>query len=518
TATSAPPPTTPAAANTPADPTTPAPAQPLSAADVERLVNERVAAGERARQTHLTALRNLADLHGLGDDFVEQHRDHGDTARANQAALDLLATRDAPVQHLHGRVTGGEDGRASLAAGIHDALLLRLGIPLHALPDDSPTGNWRSPARPLRAETGEGYQTRQASDRAPSLERLSILEICRLQLRTLGVDDTSLDRYDAVQACFDRQRLAGLGVGGVALSHSTSDFPSIFANVLNKSLLPQYEEEPSTWELWADEREVNDFRPNNIIAAGNIQTPPRVMEGAEYTYGTLGEKHEILQAFKYGILFSWTWEMMVNDDLGAFDRAFGFAQGAKALENDLVYDKVTGNPTMNEDNTALFHSNHNNLNPGGAAAPSIDSFNEMFTGMALQKGVAPKAGEDGRVLNLRMNTILSPFAQSARINQIVASTVKPGGTNNEPNYNFVRNLRVVEESRLDADSTTAYYGVAAKRRAMPAMLVAKLRGYRSPTIERLDTMGSVDGMTAKLRHVAGATPGDFRPWQKNAGA
>ncbi len=49
------------------------------------------------------------------------------------------------------------------------------------------------------------------------------------------------------------------------------------------------------------------------------------------------------------------------------------------------------------------------------------------------------------------------------------------------------------------------------------MMVARLRGYRRPTVERMQTGSSVDGVQWKLRHIFGAAPGDWRAWQKNSG-
>ncbi len=95
-----------------------------------------------------------------------------------------------------------------------------------------------------------------------------------------------------------RQVRAGQPHRQPALSHSTGDFPNILANTLHKVLLPGYEEEESTHESFTIEREVKDFREVKLNQLGRVGVPPRVMEGAEYTYGTFGEKTpETLRAF-----------------------------------------------------------------------------------------------------------------------------------------------------------------------------------------------------------------------------
>ena len=51
---------------------------------------------------------------------------------------------------------------------------------------------------------------------------------------------------------------------------STSDFPNIFENVLNKSLLARYELHMPTYRELAIERQFNDFRPHPQIRAGEF--------------------------------------------------------------------------------------------------------------------------------------------------------------------------------------------------------------------------------------------------------
>lgn len=480
---------------------------------IDRAVQAALARQQQVDRERISALTNLAQRSQASQETLAQWINGGLTVQqATDAALTASLERNAPVDGLSmPRVTGGEDGRTGLATAIEDMILERLNTPLY---ETDATG------APVPNEQGE-RTLRRPHERAAVLHNLSLIEVCRTYLRQLGVPVAyEVTGEEAAQLCFNRNALAQ-HLGGVALAHSTSDFPGIFGNVLNKTLLPAYEEEPSTWEMWAQEYTARDLRQVQFHSVGHVAAPPKVLEGQEYELAYITEKYEVGQVFKYGCLTGITWEMMVNDDLNAFgDQVWGFAMAAHALENDLLYTQLTSNPTMNEDSTALFHSDHGNLNAGsGAAALDQDTLSDMRVAMRLQRGLESKAGAaDGRHLNLRPNVLLVPVELETTAEQLVASITQLGQDNpNVPNLPFVRNLNIVSESRLSDDSTTAHYLASTRRPHAPAK-VLKLRGHRGPRVERLNTGTSIDGTTWKLRHVAGATFTDWRSIQKNAGS
>ncbi len=487
------------------------PTAPANSPDVQTAVNEALAT---ERHRHL-AICNLADEFNLGTQWAQGQINLGHTlAQAQTAALAQLRTSMAPVAGLN--IRAGDDGRESLCAAIEDAFALRTE-------GASDLYETLANGRPKRNSDGTPV-VRDPHERVHEFEHLRLVDIGRRWLQTLGVADAGfMPEQQVARLCCNRLELMTSGlVGGVALSHATGDFPKILENTLHKVLLPAYEEEESTHEQWTVNRVVRDFRAVKINQLGRIVTLRKVLEGEEYEYGFVGEKQEQVQAVKYGILLFMTWEMFINDDLGAFtEQAFGFSQSAHRLENDLVYAQITSNPTMTEDSVALFHQvTHNNLNMGGgAAALSKTTLKDMRVPMRKQKGIESKSGKaDGATLNLRPNTLLVPIELEVEAEQLLSSLVELGVNNNAPNYRFLRSLTPISETRLSDDSTTAHYLVAGKNRSAPAMVTARLRGNERPTVERLTTGSSVDGTTWKARHVFGVAPGDWRAWQKNDGA
>src|ERR1019366_3895422 len=158
---------------------------------------------------------------------------------------------------------------------------------------------------------------------------------------------------------------------------STSDFPSIFQNVLNKSLLARYELAQPTYKEIAVERPFNDFRPHPQIRAGDFPAPQPVQETGELRYGSSTDSGETVSVLPYGIIFSISRQMLVNDDLSAIDQLLGSAGEIEMVwENETFFKMFLSNslagPTLLTDSTAVFATGHGNL-AGTGAAPSIST-------------------------------------------------------------------------------------------------------------------------------------------------
>lgn len=457
----------------------------LTAADVDR-ATQAALNGERQR---VRTIQTLATQHGMDQAWVTRHTAEGtDEAGLNRDILATLAHRNQPVNGLGGYATGGEDGRVSLFAGMRDAIMLRSGLTVE---------------RPHQ--------------RVREFHHLSLVEAGRRWLQQLGVRDVyNFPPEDVARICLNRMELAG-HIGSVALSHTTSDLPNLFGDLTSRILVDGYEQEPSTCEAWSSEMFVNDFRETKLVMRGAVPLPPRVFEGGEYQYVTFGDKAEKISALKFGMLLALTWEMFINDDLNALvDKANDFTGACRALENDIMYGLLISNPAMAEDNKTLFHEDHGNLNEGGAAVLDGDSLAASRLAMRLQKGIAPNANTPGRKLGLMPATLLVPVALEVKASQLLASLVDLKKNNNAPSYQFLRNLTLVSDQRLDENSSTKWYVKAGNRSGGARR--AYLRNHRQPHVESQSMPINMDGVAYKCRHVTGGAIDDYRVWQANNGA
>jgi len=335
-------------------------------------------------------------------------------------------------------------------------------------------------------------------------------------------------RHSNVQTSgFDKKKLAGMMLGRAG-SHTNADFPSILANVANKSALRGWMEAPTTWQLWCNIGSLPDFKSATIAGLGafpDLDTIPR--SGGPYQEHSMDDVHETAQLATYGALFSIGRQTIIDDDLGAFTRvpmAMGSAAARKV--NMLAYDRLVNgtSETLTQDSTALFDaSTHANYVTSGAA-PSVTTLDAGFVAMAKQKAPARSGETSNAYLNLSPSYLIVPKALETTSRVLVTSTYDPAGTTatvsrrDSPNP-FQNRLEVVSDAYLDGSGITAgWYLAAARNSVVETVTVFFLNGQQEPFLEEVDHSPTSDGVTYKVRIDAVAKALDFRGLYYNDGA
>lgn len=325
----------------------------------------------------------------------------------------------------------------------------------------------------------------------------SLLDLARQSLALHNVDTSRMDKMQLVAAAF---------------THSTSDFTNLLANVANKAMMKGFEEAEETFQRWTNKGTLTDFKPAKRVDLNAFPSLLEVPEGGEYKHGTIGDRGETITLATYGRLFSITRQAIINDDLMAFTKIpMRMGRAAIRTVGDLVYAILTSNPTM-ADGKALFHADHSNIGTG--AVPATASVEEMRKLMALQKD----NGANAKGLNIALAYLLVPQAL-AGVSRVVANSEFEVGasTKNNTTPNIVRgSFEVVADARLDAASSTKWYGAAS-----PAMHdtieVAYLDGNETPVLEQQNGW-SVDGVEFKVRMDAGVKALAYQTLAYNAGS
>lgn len=320
-------------------------------------------------------------------------------------------------------------------------------------------------------------------------------------------------RASLARAGFRTDGLDKMAIVAAAFTHSTSDFTGLLANVANKSMLKGVDEAEETFQLWTVRGELSDFKPASRVSLNSFGSLPKVAEGGEYTFGTVGDRANQIALAKYGRRFAITREAIINDDLGAFTR-IPRAMGRAAVRTvgDLVYAVLTSNPVLAEDGVALFHASHNNLLTGSVL--STASVDLMRVAMGKQKLPGQTSGGS----NIRLAYVLTPLALEGAARTVATSEFEVGSaTKNNTTPNTVRGtFEVISDARLDEASATSWYG-AGNGQVSDTIEVAYLNGNDAPTLEQ-QAGWSVDGVEFKVRHEAGVAPLDFRALARNPGA
>lgn len=323
----------------------------------------------------------------------------------------------------------------------------------------------------------------QLTDLGRNYRGLSLTEMAREALEGLGVSTRGLSRNEIATRAFATR------AGGY---HTTGDFPSLLGGVGARRLRAAYELVPTTYQLWARRASnLQDFRINNVLAVGGAPELKKLNEAGEYTYGTISEDATGYRAFSYGRAIAMTRQMFVNDDLSAFERLLQrFGESARRLENRLVYDQITSNPTM-QDGTALFHANHGNL----LAATSIltlDNMGKVRGAMRKQKDL------DGKTqLNLVPSYLIVPSDLEQAAYGFTSSNYAPTKLDDVNEFRVGGRTAVepIVEPLLDEASTAAWY-MAARNGQIDTVEYAYVDGSEGV---RTETFASEDIDGVKVR-------------------
>lgn len=277
---------------------------------------------------------------------------------------------------------------------------------------------------------------------------------------------------------------------------TTSDFPSIFMNALNKALLARYQLHTPTYREIAAERTFKDFRPHPQVRAGDFPTLQEVKETGELLYGSTTDNNEPISVKAYGIVFGISRTALVNDDLGAIDQLLGSAADmVLVFENTTFYSMFNSNPVLNQDNTAVFASAHGNLAASGAD-PSVSTVGAGRQALRQMKSIS------GNLINVPPSIILTGPAQETNADQIVASITPTLTTSVNP---FSGRLRSVSDANI-ADNS--WYLMSEPAR-VPTFIYGFLAGSSGPRTRTYEPFG-VQGVKVSLEHDFGCGAIDFR--------
>lgn len=340
-------------------------------------------------------------------------------------------------------------------------------------------------------EKGEKYKL---DDNGRRFRNMTCLDIGRELLEAKGVNCRNLTKNEIAKRSFQ----------------TSSDFPELLANVANKTLRAGYEAAQQTFLPFTNLVTANDFKEISRTQFGEGSELEEVLESGEYKKGAVGEAAEKYKVKKYGKIYPFSFEAMINDDLRAFARMPQLAgQRARDLESDLVWGIITANANM-ADGNALFSTAHSNITASGGA-PSIDEVSKGRTLMRQQIGL------DAQKIAVRPIWIYVPTTLETKAEQLVTSIISNDIAKSNPFGPGGRTqLQIGIESRLDDNSALEWYLMAALAQ-IDMIELARLLGEEGPVIETRNGF-EIDGMELKVRHIVGAKAIDHRGLYRNAGA
>lgn len=314
---------------------------------------------------------------------------------------------------------------------------------------------------------------------------------------------------------FDRNAQVQRGMQSTTMmggAHGVSDFAYITTEVMNRRLMDAYERRVTNWQRIAGApMEASDFRELHAARFGGDFQLKTVKENGEYEEATLKDEAEGLKVERRGRTINITFESVINDDMGAFNRIPGeFAIAARLMETQMVWSLIRKNVTLKSDKTALFHADHNNL--GDAAGITVDAVGKARKRMWEQRAFG--AAEDSEdFLMIEPDLLIVPPALETAAGKFIAEVTPAKLSDANP---FRRTLEPIVAPHLGAvagGSDKSWYVASSD---MPPISVAHLEGHAAPTVRTLEGMNP-DKVTMNARHIFGAAATEFRGIDKNPG-
>ncbi len=464
------PPTTPvSAAPAPVAPAA-APSQPAAdnVIDIRAAAKRDALAAEKTRRQDIRNL--LFGVHAKNPALQEVMNaclDDPDCTR-EMASQRLLRKLGESAEPLHGAMSVTADGRDKFMDAASAALRIRAG----AAPND-PANEFRSMRLTAMAET-----------------------------------------------CLVRAGLNPRGYGSemamvkAAITHTTSDFPVLLENTLNKTLQDAYAVAADTWKKWCAVGTVADFRPYKRLRMGSFGNLDALTEGGEYKHKAIPDATaESVSIGTKANTISLTRQAIINDDLGGFLRVGQMLAraAARSIEAD-AYALLVSNPALDSDSTALFHANHGNLATGGsAAAITMTSLDAARAAMKVQKD----RNSNDYIGITEPFIVLCPVAKAGAARVANESEYDPDTANKLQRTNITRGIfsAIVDTPYL---SGNAWY-LLADPQQFPTFEVLFLNGNQTPYSEQVERT-NVDGVVWLVRLDYGVNVVDYVGAYKNDGA
>jgi len=267
---------------------------------------------------------------------------------------------------------------------------------------------------------------------------------------------------------------------------TTSDFPYLFGDILDRQLLAGYREYPTAYKAFARIGTVPDFRTvNRFTSDGGDGRLDQVEEKENYPYGSISEGRYQYSVKKYGRKFDFSWEAMVNDDLDAFaDMPQRLGKAARRAEEYFATDLFVG--TAGPDTTFFHTANYANI----VTSNPVLSVAGLGTAMTILGNQKDAGGEP--IFTEAVILAVPPALEVTALNILNAlqiEMIETGGTTNQKiiAQNWMKNrMQLVVLPYLpiiaDTNGATSWFLFTNPATNRGALEMGFLRGYNEPQV------------------------------------
>ena len=283
-------------------------------------------------------------------------------------------------------------------------------------------------------------------------------------------------------------------------SFSTVGLGNILSNTANKILLGAFESAPSVSQELSVERNVNDFKDVSLLDLTMDLTLQKIGETGEAKHGTVADDVQTGKVDSYARQFVVDRQMLINDDLGAFQSVFaGYGKGARVAEERNFFNVFTG-------------ATAGTINTGAGSVLSIDGLTQAFTDLGEQ------VDENGDPIDLTGAILVVPpslatFARQLQSSMhIVDVTASAEGTpSNNPHMGMFSTVVApyLNNGNVAGASAVRWY-LMANPASNPAFARMHLVGSPAPVIRQSELAIGSFGVGTDAVYDFGATAISFK--------
>jgi Mu-like prophage major head subunit gpT len=308
---------------------------------------------------------------------------------------------------------------------------------------------------------------------------------------------------EVARDCLRNRGFSTMGLGASTIIEralqSTSDFPLLLADALDKTLRQAYQTAPAGVRQVARATTARDFRAKHRIQFSTAPTLLPLNEHGEFVSGGMNDYDQTYAVTTFGRIVGFTRQAMVNDDLGAFaDTTRRMGVAAAAFEATFLANIVSSNPTL-ADGNAVFSTAHANITGNGSGTTL-----SLTTLSAARQAMRAQTGLLGELIDVTPRYLLVGPANETIAEQMVSEISPIQSQDVNP---FMNKIHVVVDPRLTAN----IWYLVADASQVDGLEYAYLEGAAGPQITS-DLGFEVDGVRFRIRLDFGGAFVDWRGW------
>ena len=322
---------------------------------------------------------------------------------------------------------------------------------------------------------------------------------------------------------------------------TTSDFPYLFGDIIDRQLLANYQETPQIWPMYAKRATVSDFRlVRRFGINGSEAVLLEVAQQTNYPETAVSDVKYEYSVKKYGRRIPFSWESIINDDLDALkDIPARFGKAARRSEEKFATQLHVD---ANGPHASVYTVGNKNLvNTTNSGTGAGFGTNPALTSAALQQAMAVLGNmvdSDGEPITIESMTLEVPPALEIVARNLMNATqiwVEPNLASGNAQQkviteNWMRGKVAVAVNPYipivasSANGSTSWFVHANPEVGRPAFEMGFLRGHdvpqvfiKMPNMQQIgggvDPMGGdfdTDSIEYKVRHVFGGVAEDVK--------